>query len=58
MYCLSIDVHKKFSQVAVLNSDGKLKMNNRLLNNKEHFSKLLNELDEPCKAVIESGYYV
>lgn len=56
MYYLGIDVHKKFSQVAVLNNDGKLKMNNRLLNNREHFSKLLNELDEPCKAVIESGY--
>ncbi len=56
MYTLGIDCHKKYSQVAVLNNAGELKANLRMLNDKEHFTKLLNELNEPCCAVIEAGY--
>ena len=56
MYTLGIDIHKKYSQVAVLDSQGKFQMDIKLSNTRENFSRLLNDLDEPCEAVIEAGY--
>lgn len=56
MITLGIDCHKKYSQVAVLNAQGKFLMDAKLANTKEQFSQLLKELDEPCEAVIEAGY--
>ena len=56
MYTLGIDCHKKYSQVAVLNEEGVLKMNRRIPNSKEQFDSLLTNLGEPCQAVIEAGY--
>jgi len=56
MYYLGVDCHKKYSQVAVLDGEGKLKMNLRVLNNKEHFASLVDNLGQPCQAVIETGY--
>lgn len=56
MFTLGIDCHKKYSQVAVLNTNGQCKMEVKMPNNKESFTRLLNELEEPCQAVIEAGY--
>ena len=57
MITLGIDCHKKYSQVAVLNEQGKFLLDVKLTNNKEQFSQLLNSLDsEEYQAVIETGY--
>lgn len=56
MITLGVDVHKKYSQVAVLNEQGEITMNVKMLNEKRLFSELLSEFNEPCQAVIESGY--
>jgi transposase len=56
MYTLGIDHHKKYSQVAVLNSNGSLLMNIKMINKRESFQSLLTQLKEPCQAVLESGY--
>jgi transposase len=56
MYTLGIDCHKKYSQVAVLDEQGKFIMNSRLVNTKEHFNNFLDNIGEPCHAVIEAGY--
>jgi len=56
MITLGVDVHKKYSQVAALNEQGKITMNLKMPNEKRLFSELLSELNEPCQAVIESGY--
>lgn len=56
MITLGIDCHKKYSQVAVLNAQGKFLMDAKFSNNKEQFAQLLDNFDEPCQAVIETGY--
>jgi transposase len=56
MITLGIDCHKKYSQVAVLNAQGKFLMDARLSNNKEQFAQLIDGLDGPFQAVIETGY--
>lgn len=56
MLTLGIDNHKKYSQVAVLNEEGKSVMNVRIVNKKETFSKFIYGLKEPCQGVIETGY--
>lgn len=56
MITLGVDVHKKYSQVVVLNEQGKMQMNVKMPNEKHLFSELLSEFNEPCQAVIESGY--
>jgi len=56
MITLGIDNHKRYSQVAALNENGTVVMNVKVNNNKQSFESLLNELGEPCEAVLESGY--
>lgn len=56
MLTLGVDVHKKYSQVAVLSDQGEIQMNVKMPNEKRLFSELLSELHEPCQAVIEAGY--
>ena len=56
MLTFGIDTHKKFAQIAVLNDEGIFQMDTKLLNKKEAFQKFFNNFDEPCQAVIESGY--
>jgi transposase len=56
MITLGVDCHKQYSQVAALNSQGKNIMEIRLANKKEPIAHFINELGEPCQAVIETGY--
>ena len=56
MITLGVDVHKKFSQVAVLNDQDEIKMNVKMPKEKRLFAELLSEFNEPFQAVIESGY--
>lgn len=56
MITLGIDHHKRYSQVAALDEKGVLLMNIKVDNKKDSFESLLNELGEPCEAVLESGY--
>ncbi len=57
MYTLGVDVHKKYSQVAVLNEQGTLLMNTRIPNNRTSIASLVEQLaDEPGQAVLETGY--
>lgn len=56
MLTLGIDNHKKFAQVAVLNTQGNLLMNIKVANKRESYQSLLHELKEPCQAVLEAGY--
>jgi len=56
MITLGVDVHKKYSQVAVLNEQGEVRVNVKMANEKRLFSELLSEFNEPCQAVIEAGY--
>jgi transposase len=55
MYYLGIDQHKKYSQVAVINEEGKLKANCKVSNEKLAFESLLGNFEGPYKAVVEAG---
>ena len=56
MFTLGVDCHKKYSQIAVLNKQGKCIMEQRVPNNKTSFKQVFDGLGEPCQAVIEVGY--
>jgi transposase len=56
MITLGVDIHKKYSQVAILNEQGELQANIKMPNEKQLFSDMLSEFKEPCQAVIESSY--
>jgi len=55
MYYLGIDHHKRFSQVAVMDEKGKIRINSSMVNEKASFESLKEILKEPCKAVVEAG---
>lgn len=56
MLTLGVDCHKKYAQVAVLDEQGKFLMDMKVPNNKNHFSQMIDDFNEPCQAVIECGY--
>lgn len=56
MITLGVDCHKHYSFVVALNAQGKFLMEAKLSNNKEQFARLLENFNEPCQAVIETGY--
>lgn len=57
MYYLGIDHHKRFSQVAVMDEQGKVHINCRMANEKVSFEILKRRLNNhgPLRAVIEAG---
>ena len=55
MYYLGIDHHKRYSQVAVVDEKGKVRINSSVVNQKASFESLKRILKGPCKAVIEAG---
>lgn len=54
MVYAGIDLHKRFSQIAVIDQEGELLKSERVENNTEEFSEFLNEIGEPLEAVIEA----
>jgi transposase len=56
MYTLAFDNHKKYAIAAMLDDKGKFVKNTRIAMNKESFTEYINDIEEPCQAVIEAGY--
>jgi len=54
MVYAGIDLHRRFSQVAVINQKGELLKSERVENNIEEFSKFLDGVGKPVEAVIEA----
>lgn len=54
MVYAGIDLHRRFSQIAVINQEGELLKSNRIENGPEEFSEFLDKLDGPVEIVVEA----
>ncbi len=55
MLNMGIDLAKRKSQIAIKDEDGNLHTECKLPNRKENFARLIKSLDEPVRAVCETG---
>ena len=56
MLYVGVDAHKINSQVTVVDRDGRILNRKQVRTSAEGFRSVLDEIDEPLKAVVEAGY--
>ena len=54
MIYLGIDLHRRFSYVVAIDSDGKVIIQQRIVHSKELWEQFFNHFKEPVQAVVES----
>jgi len=56
MLYAGIDYHKRYSQVQVIDHDGRTRVTARLANDGRTVGEFFKSLEEPCAAVLEAGW--